>query len=77
MFLYKTNCDPLVGGRFFFLVFSDEILMLRILHQLCKWPISPFLSAFGCLLVFLFLRVQSVRWFWGMVVRSFARRDLC
>ena len=37
---------------------------------------SPFLC-FGCLLVFLFLRVQSMRWFWGMVVRGFARQDLC
>ena len=76
MFLYKTNCDPLVGGCFFFLVFSDEILMPWILHQLCKWPFSP-LFCFGCLLVFLFLCVRSVRWFWGMVVRSFARQDLC
>ena len=46
------------------------------LMQQCKRLFTP-LFCFGCLLVFLFLRVQSVRWFWGMVVRSFARRDLC
>ena len=42
----------------------------------CKQPFSP-LFCFGCLLVFLFLRVRSVRWFWGMLVRSFVHRDLC
>ena len=30
-----------------------------------------------CLLVLLFLRVGSLRLFWGMVVRGRARRDLC
>ena len=30
-----------------------------------------------CLLVLLFLRVGSLRLFWGMVVRGCARRDLC
>ena len=30
-----------------------------------------------CLLVLLFLRVGSLRLFWGMVMRGCARRDLC
>ena len=30
-----------------------------------------------CLLVLLFLRVRSLRLFWGMFVRGCARRDLC
>ena len=34
----------------------------------CFWP---------CLLVLLFLRVGSLRLFWGMFVRGCARRDLC
>ena len=50
---------------------------LRIcLDPTVQTAFSPFLC-FGCLQVFLFLHVRSVRWFWGMVVRGFARRDLC
>ena len=53
-------------------------MIIRMIRKLeLQTAFSPFLSAFGCLLVFLFLLVRSVRWFWGMVVRSFAHRDLC
>ena len=49
---------------------SCKQLNTGFLLQLCRMLLP-------CLLVLLFLHVGSLRLFWGMVVRGFARRDLC
>ena len=56
----------------FAMTYLDDIIIFSEMQT----AFSPFLC-FGCWLVFLFLRVRSVRWFWGMVVRGFVCRDLC
>ena len=51
----------------------------NVVNNLCKQPFSSSYAGcfLPCLLVLLFLRVGSLRLFWGIVVRGFARRDLC
>ena len=77
-FMQNRSC------RFLILpLFPDEILMLRILHQLCKVLFSNYANRF--LLVFsssyagsrLHLLSEGCALVWGMFVRGCARRDLC
>ena len=64
-------------------LFMEQPTLVR---KLCKVDANSLKLVFSssyagcflpCLLVLLFLRVGSLRLFWGMVVRGCARRDLC
>ena len=67
--MMAEDCHALVRGCPHCQAFEGEV---------SKPPLCKRLFSVNCgLLVFLFLHVQSVRWFWGMVVRGFACRDLC
>ena len=59
-----------------FLLGSDEILMLRILHQLCKQLLPGFLvpALFGSRL---HLLSEVCAFVLGNICERFARRDLC
>ena len=61
------------------LLFLDEILMLRILHQLCKvhFPCFVVVQDAVCISFPGFLVPRRALLFWGIFVRGFARRDLC
>ena len=65
------------------LLFLDEILMLRILHQLCKQLFTGFCRVgtfyqFPCShTLFLVFSFRGVRFCLGNICERFARRDLC
>ena len=64
----KFYTKPILSCFLILPLFLDEILMLRILHQLCKVLFTGFLVA---------SHPECAVFFGEMVVRGCARRDLC